>query len=63
MSEICELTELSEDSCAHCKAKLPRPVFTAKYESICHCGIRIDPGEKVVWTLDGTTAEHVRHAR
>lgn len=60
----CELTELEEDGCGHCKAKLPRPVFTAQHRTTCPtCDGEIFQGDKCVWTLDGTAAEHARHAR
>lgn len=62
--ERCALTDMEKASCAHCREKLPRPVFTAKLDSTCPtCGNPLEAGQQAVWTLDGTTAEHARHAR
>lgn len=59
----CELTDMEVDSCAHCRNKLPRPSFTAQFDSTCPtCGNPLEKGQMAVWTLDGTEAEHARHA-
>lgn len=61
---ICELTELDVEFCGHCRQKAPRTVFTAQFDSICPtCSLALEKGQQAVWTLDGSAAEHVRHAR
>ena len=62
---LCELTEMETSSCGHCRQKaVTRPVFKAAFDSTCPtCQQTLEVGQDAVWTLDGTTAEHARHAR
>lgn len=61
---LCELTEMEQDFCSHCKEKEPRPAFKAEFDSPCPtCGATLEKGQMAVWRLDGTSAEHAYHAR
>lgn len=63
VQQRCELTELEQSACDHCRAKAKQvPWFTAQYEGICAhpaCSQRIEVGDRIHEREDGRY-EHAR---
>lgn len=57
----CDLTDLLETDCAHCKRK-DDPAWPAKYQGACAlCERGVEVGQLIRWSQDGGAVEHAHH--